>query len=212
MTELETLLRRRSGQLGIELAGDQAQKLCNYLGLLLKWNEKINLVSVRGEDELVTQHVVDCLAAASHIPAGATRIIDVGSGAGLPGAVIAIVRPDIEVTALEPIRKKHAFLATVRRAVPIPNLAPRAQRLEAHRGAPEFRPYDAAVSRATFSIPEWLELAPALVRPGGTVLAMEGAEKHELPTGATRHPYRLGDRTRAIIALASAGDTAGQTH
>lgn len=201
MKVFEPFLRRGSAQLGIELADDQLQRLCNYLGLLEKWNKKINLVRARDPGELVTQHAVDCLAVVPHIPVDAARLIDVGSGAGLPGAIIAIMRPGIRVTVLEPIRKKHAFLATIRRELPVANFEPRAERLETHTAAPAFRPYDAAVSRATFSIPEWLERAARLVRPGGTVLAMEGAEKHALPAAATRHPYELGDRTRAIIKL-----------
>ncbi len=162
---------------------------------LLRWNAKINLTSARTLDE-IRVHIEDSRAVVEHIPLSTQRVIDVGSGGGLPAVVIAILRPDATVTALEPVHKKHAFLAHARRVL-CPNLDPRAERLEVHAG----RDYDVATSRATFALPEWLERGRALVRTGGLVLGMEGADEIALPPGAVRHRYELGDRTRAIIVL-----------
>jgi 16S rRNA (guanine527-N7)-methyltransferase len=198
---MRKLLAEGAAALGLELTAEQLERIVKYLTLLNKWNRKINLTGTRDERELVTHHAVDSLAVAGHVPAAAVRLIDVGSGAGFPGAMIAIMRPELGVTSLEPNQKKHAFLATVRRELGLANLEPRPQRLEEHLGEPMFRPYDVAVSRATFAIPEWLERGRALVHPGGLVLCMEGSEQHDLPAAAARHPYRLGDRTRAIIVL-----------
>jgi 16S rRNA (guanine527-N7)-methyltransferase len=171
--------------------------LDRYLALLEKWNEKINLVGTRDADEIRERHLADALAVIPHLPVDARRVVDVGSGAGLPGAVIAIARPDITVLALEPIHKKHAFLAAIRRELPLPNFEPRAIRVEDL----EERDFDVAVSRATFALDEWLRIGTTLVRPGGLVLGMEGSEKVELPPGATRHTYQLGSRTRSILRL-----------
>lgn len=169
--------------------------LQTFASELLRWNQRINLTAASSLDE-VLQHVVDCKALLAHIPDTTHRVIDVGSGGGLPSAVIAILRPSIAVVAIEPVHKKHAFLQHVRRTL-APNLEGRAERLEDHPGTG----YDVATSRATFALPEWLTRGRALVRAGGRVLGMEGADQIELPSGATRHPYDLGDRTRAIIVL-----------
>lgn len=163
---------------------------------LLRWNQRINLTSASTLEE-VLQHVVDSKALLPHIPETTQRVIDIGSGGGLPAAVIAILRPELTVVALEPVHKKHAFLQHVRRLL-APNLDARAQRIEDHPDTG----YDVATSRATFALPEWLTRGRALVRPGGIVLGMEGADTIELPTGATRHRYSLADRTRAVIVLA----------
>lgn len=204
--ELDTLFRRGGEALGIELRDPEIARLSTYLALLVKWNARINLTATRDERELVVQHILDALAVVPHVPADATRAVDVGSGGGFPSAVIAIMRPGLAVTALEPVNKKHAFLATVRRELGLGNYHPFAVRMEAHMQDPAFRPYDVASSRATFALPAWLAHGASLVRPGGVVLGMEGAEQHPLPPGARRHPYTLLDmgarteaRTRAVI-------------
>jgi 16S rRNA G527 N7-methylase RsmG len=94
------------------------------------------------------------------------------------------------------VHKKHAFLQHVRRTL-APNLHPIAERVEDHA----HHDYDLAVSRATFALLDWLALGRTLVHPGGIVLGMEGADQIDLPPGASRHPYALADRTRAIIVL-----------
>jgi 16S rRNA (guanine527-N7)-methyltransferase len=187
--------------LGRGLEHREVEALSGYLELLARWNRKINLSGSR-EPEALAGHVLDCLALVPHLPAGAGRLVDVGSGAGLPGAVLAVVCPALAVTALEPVNKKHAFLATIRRELGLANFHPLAQRVEAHRGAAGFAPYDVAVSRATFALPDWLEIGASLVHESGLVLAMEGSEQNELPAGASRHRYELpgSDRRRAIVA------------
>jgi 16S rRNA (guanine527-N7)-methyltransferase len=194
--------------LGRGLDTQELGLLSGYLALLSRWNQKINLSGSR-EPEALAGHVLDCLALVPHLPESARRLIDVGSGAGLPGAILAAVRPALQVAALEPVHKKHAFLATVRRELGLANFHPLAQRVEDHRQAPGFAPYDVAVSRATFALPDWLAVGGSLVRDGGRVLAMEGIEQHELPAGASRHAYELpgSDRRRAIIVWEPAAGT-----
>jgi 16S rRNA (guanine527-N7)-methyltransferase len=162
---------------------------------LLRWNARINLTAARSLEDL-RPHLVDCEALLPYIPGTTQRVIDVGSGGGFPAAVVAIHRPELTVTALEPVHKKHAFLQHVRRTI-CPNLVPLAERIEQHEG----RDYDVATSRATFALDEWLTRGRALVRNGGVVLGMEGVEQIALPDGAERHAYALDDRTRAIIVL-----------
>lgn len=188
--------------LGRALSVSEISMLSSYLELLSRWNRRINLSGSR-EPGALAGHVLDCLALLPYIPERAGRAVDVGSGAGLPGAVVAAIRPALQVTALEPVHKKHAFLATVRRELGLENLHPLPQRVESHRQAPGFSPYDVAMSRATFSLPDWLACGRSLVHDHGAVLGMEGAEQHPLPAGAVRCSYEIpgSNRRRAIIAL-----------
>lgn len=185
-------LERALESLAIRPTAGQLASLRSYADELLRWNARINLTAARDVNDAAS-HVVDCCALVREIPIDCSRLIDVGSGGGLPAAMIAILRPSVSVTALEPVRKKLAFLQTIARS--IPNLEPLPDRVEDHPR----RDYDVATSRATFAMDRWLAIGASLVRAGGTVLGMEGAEQAILPAGAERRPYALGDRTRAII-------------
>lgn len=173
-------------------------RLVAYRDLLLRWNQRVNLTAARTAAE-VDEHVADCLALVPHLPPGPIRLVDVGSGGGLPAVVIAIARADAAVAALEPIHKKHAFLRAVARELGLANLAARAERWEDHHE----RGYDVATSRATMDLARWLDVGVGLVRPGGRVLAMEGRDQlAPLPPGVSRYPYDdERGRTRAVLEL-----------
>lgn len=166
--------------------------LRRFVELFVRWNARINLSAARTSEE-VTLQVVDCLAVEPYVEG--RRVIDVGSGGGLPGLVLAIHRPDLEVVSIEPIQKKAAFQSAAVRELELANV-----RVETRKVDPAVDTgFDTAVSRATFDLLEWLDLGRRLVRTGGVVLGMEGREQRELPEGAERLPYELRDRTRAII-------------
>lgn len=194
------IVASEAARLDVDLSGDALRHFDKYLDLLNKWSATTNIVGTGDREELARMHIADCLALVPHL-GDAARVVDVGSGAGLPGAVLAIARPALEVTTLEPIHKKNAFVSTVRRELGLANLHPLPERDVVHRERSDFRPYDLATSRAVWSIDEWLERAAALVRPGGRVLAMEGRDQGALPPGARRAPYNLVDRTRAVVLL-----------
>lgn len=205
MADCTDLIARGAAELGLELSSDISRTLSNYLNLLVKWSKKLNLVGPASKREMAVLHVVDALAVVAHLPADLSSMIDVGSGAGLPAIPVAIARPDVRVSAIEPIAKKHAFLATARRELSLSNFTPYCRRFEQHRQSAEFAPYEAAVSRATFALEQWLEHAKTLIRDGGLIIGMEGARQIELLPGLTRHPYNLPktdtghERTRALI-------------
>ncbi len=167
--------------------------LTRYAELLLRWNARINLTAASSMNDAM-QHIRDCEAIIAYIPNDANVLVDIGSGGGLPSIVIAAARPTLVVHAIEPTQKKHAFLRTAARELALPNLRPRAVRLD----DVESDAFDVATSRATFAIEEWLTHGLRLVRPGGLVLGMEG-QPVRLPPGAERHPYQLDGKTRAII-------------
>ena len=165
-------LRKRSEALGFALRDEQVGALGRLLTSLLQWNQKINLTSITDPDEIVEKHFLDSLAAAAAIPAGPRRVVDVGSGPGFPGLLIAFARPDVTVTTVESIHKKVAFTRQAARDLGLANLTARAERLEQIvAGADRF---DVAVSRATFEPSEWLGRALPLLGTGaqGEVHAM----------------------------------------
>jgi 16S rRNA (guanine527-N7)-methyltransferase len=196
-------LARGAADLGITLTSEQIVAIDRYVELLLFWNRRINLTAITIPEEILDKHILDSLAVTPYVPAAARSLIDVGSGAGFPGAIIALVRPDLAVTLVESSHKKAAFLSTLRRELPLPNITVDARRVEdVARGQA-----DVAVSRATWALPTWLVLGQALVRPGGLVLGMEGAELHDLPVGAIRHPCSLPGSQRSIVTLQTHSST-----
>ena len=168
-------------------------KLAQLRDLFLQWNRRINLSAARTPDE-VDAHIRDSLHVVPHL-AASLRVVDVGSGCGFPILIAALALPAVSFTALEPIHKKHAFLRTAARELGLSNLEALAQRLEDHPG----HDYDAATSRATFDLREWLLLGARLVRPGGLVLGFEAIPRTDLPEPLDRHAYSLDGKQRAIV-------------
>jgi len=197
---LRTRLATPARELGVAIPETSFEPLARYASLVLEWGARINLTGARTPEALTDDHLADTLALLPHLPGGPFRFIDVGSGAGLPGIAIALLRQDASGVLLESTRKKHAFLAhAVRDLVLSDRLAARNERLEQHlvelgRGA-----YDVAVSRAVWPASEWLPLGAPLLKPAGRLLGVEGKTSGELPPEAVRHPYRLGTRSRAVI-------------
>ena len=180
----------------------QEQQLKDYSTLMLRWNERIQMTATKDLDAFVSRHVLDSLALAEHIPEGEGTMIDVGSGGGLPGIVLSIVRPDIEFTLIEPTKKKHAFLSAARRELKLTNLKTMAVRDEELKEMSSFTRYDYAVARAVWALETWMLRGQSLVKLGGIVFGMEGLDEVELTGNMQRFRYQLaGDRQRAIVTL-----------
>lgn len=177
------------------MLGAVQRKLNRFNELFLKWNKAINLSAARNTAE-IDEHIDDCLFLVEHLD-GFGRVLDVGSGGGLPVVVAAIARPAIQFTAIEPVHKKHAFLRTAARELELDNLEAFAIRIADHA----VHDYDAATSRATFDLVEWFATGLEYVRPGGAVFGFEGLERADLPAGVARHTYELGGKSRAILSL-----------
>jgi 16S rRNA (guanine527-N7)-methyltransferase len=171
------------------------QSLDAFLDLFQKWNRSINLSSASTRGELEA-HLADSLHVVPPLR-GSKRVLDVGSGGGFPVVVAAIALRDVLFTSLEPVHKKHAFLRTCTRELGLANLESLAVRLEDHAS----RDYDAAMSRATFDLREWLEAGRERVVDGGIVLGFEGVRRDDLPAGVERFPYTIEGKSRAIVLL-----------
>ena len=175
-------LARGLAALGIDLDADRQAALLRYTDLLLHWNRAFNLTAVRDPHEVVTRHLLDALAVLPHIPAG--RLVDVGSGAGLPGIPLAIACPQLEVTLLDASAKRVRFIRQAVIEVGLVNARPVQARAESHR--PE-RPYDGVITRAFADLSDMLSACRHLVAADGVILAMKGqrpdAELAALPPG-----------------------------
>jgi 16S rRNA (guanine527-N7)-methyltransferase len=158
---------------GPALAAGQAAQLLAYLDLLARWNRTYNLTAVRAPAEMVTRHILDSLAVLPWVPGG--RLLDAGTGAGLPGVPLAIARPELQVTLLDSAGKKIRFLNHVCRELRLGNAAPLQARLETYApGAP----FDAIVSRAFASLAAFAGAARHLAG-AAPLLAMKGRYPEE---------------------------------
>jgi len=156
--------------LGIALPETAADQLLAYLALMSKWNRVYNLTAVRDEAEMVTHHLLDSLAVLPHLD-NVARLADVGSGAGLPGLVLAIARPDLEVVSIEASQKKAAFQQQAKIDLGLGNVSVHCGRVEAMEPGAQF---DAVISRAFSSLAEFVRLTDRLVGREGRLLAMKG--------------------------------------
>lgn len=158
----------------------QVRKLLDYLELIRKWNRVYNLTALREPAQLLTHHVLDSLAAAPHLLGD--RIVDVGSGAGLPGIPLAIVMPEVRVTLLDANQKKSAFQKQAAIELALTNVEVVNARAEAWRPAALF---DVVISRAFAELARFVALAGHLCGRGGVLAAMKGqhprAELESLP-------------------------------
>lgn len=160
--------------LGLGVDAVTQQKLLNYLALLQKWNKVYNLTAVRDPEGMVTLHLLDSLSVLPHIRDG--RLLDVGSGAGFPGIVLALTQPDVQVTTLDSVGKKAGFMRQAKAELGIANLEVICGRVEAFQ--PEHG-FDIIISRAFSEISDFLRLTRHLLAEGGQWLAMKGAYPHE---------------------------------
>ncbi|GAA5218719.1 16S rRNA (guanine(527)-N(7))-methyltransferase RsmG [Corallincola platygyrae] len=167
MQEFRGLLEDNCGAMGISLSLQQTDKLLGFLALLHKWNKAYNLTSVRDPREMLVRHLLDSLVVSPHLQ-GLNRIIDVGTGPGLPGIPLAILMPDIQFTLLDSLGKRIRFQKQVCHELGLTNVESIQSRVEKFQ--PD-HPFDAVISRAFASIGDMLSWCDHL---GCYFLAMKG--------------------------------------
>ena len=185
--QLEALAPR----LGLTLTVSERQRLLAYMALIQRWTKVYNLTAVRNTGEMFTHHLLDCLAVveplrigAGEAGQGALRLLDVGSGAGLPGVILAMLNPAWQVTCVDAVAKKAAFIRQAAAELALPNLQGVHGRVEGPDTfrAPEF---DLITSRAFASIKDFTSLTRALLAPQGQWAAMKAnlsqEERAEIP-------------------------------
>lgn len=168
--------------LGLTLTEAQRGQLDQYLALLEKWSRVYNLTAIRERERMVTHHLLDSLAVVPHLRG--TRVLDVGSGAGLPGVPLAVVNPALEVTLLEANHKRSAFLNQAIGELRLANARVVTERVESWRTDARF---DTIVSRAFADLAEFVRSSRHLLARGGIFAAMKGVNPFEeierLPKG-----------------------------
>jgi 16S rRNA (guanine527-N7)-methyltransferase len=187
---LATLLAQGVDELGLELSDAQLDKLLDYVALLGKWNAVYNLTAIRDPRQMLIQHILDSLSIVPHfIGREPSSVLDVGSGGGLPGIVLAIVLPTWTVTVNDIVHKKTAFQSQAKVELGLGNLSVVTGRVETLKPGVEVpAKFDVIVSRAFAELADFVTLARHLVAEQGAIWAMKGlrpdGEIERLPAGA----------------------------
>jgi len=170
---LEEGLRTGAKVLGLSLSDEQVQRLLGYMALIQKWNKVYNLTALRDPADMLTHHLLDSLTAIApltrHTQGQPTRVLDVGSGGGLPGVVLAVCMPELNVTCVDTVAKKAAFVQQVAVSLKLPNLRGIHARVESLTD-----PYQVICSRAFASLPDFVTWSRSALAEGGVWMAMKG--------------------------------------
>lgn len=170
----EEQLARGLTAMGMELPEAQREKLLAYLTLLYKWNRTYSLTALKEQDNAVSHHLLDSLSILPFVPKGS--LLDVGSGGGMPGIPLAIVRPELRVTLLDSNSKKTAFLQQTAIELGLKNISVHGGRVEQYHPTIGFA---AITSRAFAELTDFVGLSRHLLAPEGVWLAMKGVRPHE---------------------------------
>ena len=170
---LEEGLRSGVKALGLSLSDEQIQRLLGYVALIQKWNKVYNLTALRDPADMLTHHLLDSLTAVAplsrYTQGQPVRVLDVGSGGGLPGVVLAICMPELNVTCVDTVAKKAAFVQQVAVSLKLPNLRGLHTRVESLTD-----PYQLICSRAFASLPDFVTWSRSALAEGGVWMAMKG--------------------------------------
>jgi 16S rRNA (guanine527-N7)-methyltransferase len=173
MSDALSVLKSGAAELGLSLSDAQFEQLLGYLALIQKWNKVYNLTAVRDPQEMLTHHLLDSLTAVAplvrHTAGQPARVLDVGSGGGLPGIVLAICRPELEVSCVDTVGKKAAFIQQVAASLRLPNLHGIHARVETLAG-----PFDVVCCRAFASLPDFVSWSRGALAQQGVWMAMKG--------------------------------------
>ena len=217
MADFEEILAARAAAAGIALTEAQIGQFAIYNNMLVDWNTRMNLTALTAPEDVAVKHIIDSLTAYDPVLFDAAEtLIDVGTGAGLPGIPLAVYVPHIHVTLMDALQKRVRFLTAVTAAMGLTNTrCIHARAEEAAHTAEHCAAYDIAVSRAVARMPVLLGYTLPLVRVGGTVLALKGRayiEEAEEGAAAAEHlggsaiharPVHLPglDDVRAILSV-----------
>ncbi|NJD08701.1 MAG: 16S rRNA (guanine(527)-N(7))-methyltransferase RsmG [Methylococcaceae bacterium] len=203
MIQAESLLRQGLAELPLAASENQVQQLLSFLRLLLKWNRVYNLTAIDRAEDMVGLHLLDSLAVLPHL--GGERILDVGTGAGLPGIPLALFEPTRQFVLLDSNAKKTRFVTQAVIELGLRNVRVEHARIEQY--APD-EGFDRVICRAYAALPEILDQTRRLLRRGGKILALKGrlAESELAPiAGVEMQTFKLDvpgiDAERHVVAI-----------
>lgn len=194
------LLKQCAGALNVSLKQEQLEQFDAYAALLCEWNQKMNLTAITDPTDIVHKHFADCLSALPYLPQTAgISAVDVGSGAGFPGLVWLIARPDLQLTLLDSLQKRITFLQAV-----LQTLGLRAETVHARAEDaghdPELREqFDCAAARAVAPLNVLAEYCMPLVRPGGVFVSLKG--KNDETQAASNAVLTLGGKIEQDVSF-----------
>ena len=157
--------------MGIHVTDDQMGHMFRFAQMLLEWNRRVNLTAITDPEEVAVKHFLDSMAALPYIPENG-RLLDIGSGGGFPGLVLAIFRPSLSITSIDSVRKKISFQRQLIRTLGLTSARAIHARAESLTGKTE--PYDIIVSRALGSLEMFVSLALPLISEEGELIAYKG--------------------------------------
>ena len=171
---IDQSLEGAAASFGLSISNEQVDRLTRYCDLLQRWNAVYNLTSLKDVDQIFTRHLLDCLAVVMPLrrkleQADTVRMLDAGSGAGLPGLVIAIMEPEIDVVCVDTVGKKVAFLQQAVVELALQNVSPQHARVERFDQCD----FDVVTSRAFASLPDFVRLTRSALAPSGIWMAMK---------------------------------------
>ena len=173
MSDALTVLKSGAAALGLLLTEAQFEQLLGYFALIQKWNKVYNLTSVREPQEMLTHHLLDSLTAIAPLQrytrGQPSKVLDVGSGGGMPGVVLAICRPELDVSCVDTVGKKAAFIRQVAASLKLPNLRGIHARVETLTG-----PFDVICCRAFAALPDFVRGSRNALAGPGVWMAMKG--------------------------------------
>lgn len=172
--EIEHRLADGVEALSLPLSAEQRTKLLAYMGLLKKWNKTYNLTALKTDVQILVHHILDSIAVVNPLREKITkehiRLLDVGSGGGLPGVVLAIMNPTWSVVCVDAVEKKTTFITQIAGMLGLQNLKSKHTRIEKY----EVEPFDIVISRAFASLADFANLSGRLVASSGNLVAMKG--------------------------------------
>lgn len=211
MTEFisKSLLKEKAALYGVELDEKSLERFDIYARLLVDWNEKINLTAITEPDEIVIKHFVDSLTvfSAIEIPQGA-RVIDVGTGAGFPGVVMLIARPDLDITLMDSTNKKLNVIRDILENIGLEANVVHKRAEEAGQSKDYREAYDFATARAVSNLRDLSEFCLPFVKVGGTFISMKSAKADEEIEEGKKAIAVLGGKIREkkTFSLEDAGE------
>lgn len=198
--ECYTLLKNAVEDLGIKFTEDMAIKFEEYYNLLIEWNKKINLTAITDKEDVYKKHFIDSIKAISNSEIkGAKTLIDVGTGAGLPGIPIKIVLPDLEITLLDSLNKRVIFLDECIAKLKLNKISAYHGRAEDFAQDTRFREkFDIVISRAVANLPVLVEICLGFSKIGGYFVALKGPSINDELVGSEKVVKLMGGRVIGV--------------